>query len=346
MTSSFTDSIYGQRLLSLCNRGQIERIVRESNLEEMQKGLATGDFVVVQENAGIRINVSESADLPEDTLGYVLVRSSDLPHILKKVRRFKWFHASNGKVYLEGKWETKEEESRIWYRQRGRENPMYQHPERYEGLEIIHLRNEAGKIVFSYADRHNSLQKTVKKLWYHWDQDCRKVDSLKLVNEEIAGLDFHHRGKLGLRFENCRVRNVTFSEIKDLSISLVNCQLDSGVSITECRQVYIYLTDSHWYGAVSGNATAWKSMAGVLYLKTTISKKLVCVYLTLEIHISNPVVSLDAALRDFLPGYRSWMLILSCLIVVFLIAHLTGYPTKIYCVQATPWRAVISLNLT
>ena len=247
MTSSFNDSIYGQRLLSLCSRGQIERIVRKSNLEEIQKGLATGDFVVVQESAGIMINVSESADFPEDTLGYVLVRSSDLPRILKEVRRFEWFHASNGKVYLEGKWETKDEESRIWYRQRGRENPMYRHPERYEGLEIIHLRNEAGKIVFSYADRRNSLQKAVKKFWYYWDRTCREVDSLRFVNEEIAGLDFGYSGRLSFKFENCRIKEVSFSRISDLSISLVNCQLGSGVSIIECGQAYLYLTDTHWY---------------------------------------------------------------------------------------------------
>lgn len=246
MTSSFNDSIYGQRLLSLCSRGQIDRIVRESDLEEIQGELPTGDFVVVGERAGIMINVSKSDDFPEDTFGYDLVGSSDLPYVLKKVRRFEWFHASNGKTYLEGKWETKDEERRIWYRQRGRENPMYRYPERYEGLEIIHLRNEAGRIVFSYADRSNSLRKTVKKFWYYWDKACREVDSLKFVNEEIAGLDFGHRAKLRLKFENCRMKEVSFSGIRDFSISLVNCQLDKGVSITECEQISMYLTDTYW----------------------------------------------------------------------------------------------------
>lgn len=245
MTFNFIDNLYGQRLLSICNRQQIERIIKESDLEVVRDGFAKDDFVVVRERAGMMIKESKSDDFPEDTAGYVLVQSSDLPYVLKKVRRFEWFHASNGKVYLDGKWETSEEERRIWYRQKGRENLLYLYPERYEGLEIIHLRNEGGKIVFSYADRRNSLQKTVKKLWYYWDKDCREVDSLRFANEEIAGLDFGSREKLRLQFENCKVKNVSLSEIKDLSFSLANCQLE-GVSITKCDQTILYLKDTQW----------------------------------------------------------------------------------------------------
>ena len=121
---------------------------------------------------------------------------------------------------------------------------MYRHPERYEGLGIIHLRNEAGKIVFSYADRRNSLQKTMKKFWYHWDRTCREVDSLKFANEEITELNFGYRGRLSFKFENCWIKDVSFWGI---SISLVNCHLDRGVSISECDQVHMYLTDTRWY---------------------------------------------------------------------------------------------------